>query len=342
MPKVSVIIPNFNHAAYLPLRIDSVLNQTFTDFELIILDDASPDNSREIIEKYASENPWIITSFNKKNSGSPFAQWNKGAEMAKGEYLWFAESDDYCKKDFLESLVLLLDKNPGVGIANCQSYLVNEENEILNSYRENLEFIYKNHQWEKSFLMNGQDACRELLVFHNPIPNASGALLRKSVYQKVGMADPLMHLNGDWFLYTKMLSVSDWAFCARHLNYFRVHLQTQRERARATPKVYDEMISINNFIRTHVSGSEENAQKALVKFGDWWQGGLYYQDWSRSNLKHNYSLFQFFKKRKKHLLLKITQTLAIETTRSLMQATGILTSAKKIRKRLFPGKYFEY
>ena len=72
-PKVSVIIPSYNHAAYLSQRIESILYQTYTDFELIILDDCSPDNSREIISRYAAAHANVQAIFNEVNSGSTFS-----------------------------------------------------------------------------------------------------------------------------------------------------------------------------------------------------------------------------------------------------------------------------
>ena len=77
MPRVSVIVPNYNHARFLPKRIESILNQTFQDFELILLDDCSTDDSRSILSSYASD-PRVTIEFNKVNSGSTFKQWNKG------------------------------------------------------------------------------------------------------------------------------------------------------------------------------------------------------------------------------------------------------------------------
>ena len=95
MPLVTVIIPNYNHAKYLRQRIDTVLNQTYTSFEVIILDDCSTDNSKDIILSY-KDNPHISNIvLNSENSGSTFKQWNKGFELAKGDYIWIAESDDY-------------------------------------------------------------------------------------------------------------------------------------------------------------------------------------------------------------------------------------------------------
>ena len=89
MPKVSVIIPNYNHAQFLEQRIQSVLDQTYQDFEIIYLDDASTDNSNEVFAKFAN-NSRIRAIYNQTNSGSPFKQWNKGIRLAQGEYVWIA------------------------------------------------------------------------------------------------------------------------------------------------------------------------------------------------------------------------------------------------------------
>ena len=88
MPQVSVIIPNFNHAAYLDQRINSVLNQTYQDFEVILLDDCSTDNSKEVLLKYSDNMKVAHVIFNDKNCGSTFNQWKKGLHLAKGKYIW--------------------------------------------------------------------------------------------------------------------------------------------------------------------------------------------------------------------------------------------------------------
>lgn len=341
MPKVSIVIPNYNHRAYLEKRVNSVLQQSFTDWELIIMDDASTDGSQEYIRSLTSDHPEITAVFNEKNSGGPFHQWNRGATMAQGEYLWFAESDDFCEPGLLEKLVPVLDDHPEVGIAYAQSYLVDEQDEIINSYRKNLEFIYKSAAWEHDFIKSGQEACRDWLLFHNPVPNASGALLRKQVFLDAGMADTGMILNGDWYLYSKMLIRSDLAFVAEHLNYFRVHASTQRQRSRSTARVYEEIIRINELIRQEVPDAVANADKALRKISTWWQGNLYYQKWTSENLKLNRRLYRYFRPYRNYLFLHIIYTFIIEITRDLMRRTGLLKPAKKMRSILFPGKYFE-
>ena len=103
--KVSVIVPNYNYARYLPIRLESILNQTFKDFELILLDDASTDNSIQILENYRNHPNVSQLVVNKVNTGSPFQQWMKGILLARGEYIWIAEADDIADLQFLETCI---------------------------------------------------------------------------------------------------------------------------------------------------------------------------------------------------------------------------------------------
>ena len=123
-PFVSVIIPNYNYARYLEERISSILNQTFSDFEMILLDDASSDNSTEILKKY-KDNPHVSHCIvNGKNSGCVFRQWEKGINLSKGKYIWIAESDDLAAPDFLEKTISALERHPEANLCFCGSYLI--------------------------------------------------------------------------------------------------------------------------------------------------------------------------------------------------------------------------
>ena len=131
-PLVSVIIPNYNYAHFIPQRIGTVLGQTYRDIELIILDDASTDNSREAIEKYRGEDRVKHIVFNTSNSGSTFKQWEKGFQLAQGEYIWIAECDDYSDPSFLEQLMKVLEKDPDIKIAFSNSDWVTPESTFIN------------------------------------------------------------------------------------------------------------------------------------------------------------------------------------------------------------------
>src|SRR5207249_4277778 len=84
-------------------RLDSIFNQTFQDFEVILLDDASTDNSMDVLEKYAGRGDVQILR-NEHNTGSPCKQWLKGIDLARSDILWIAESDDICACEFLQTL----------------------------------------------------------------------------------------------------------------------------------------------------------------------------------------------------------------------------------------------
>lgn len=119
-PLVSVIIPNYNHAPFLKERIDSVLNQTYRNFEVILLDDCSTDNSREIIESYRGQEKISHIEYNAANSGSTFKQWEKGINFAKGEWIWIAESDDVADINFINELIVETDAE----MVYCNSQII--------------------------------------------------------------------------------------------------------------------------------------------------------------------------------------------------------------------------
>mgnify|MGYP001131519261 CR=1 FL=1 len=131
MPTVSVIVPNYCHAPYLEQRIESILQQTFQDFELILLDDCSTDGSREILERYRNHPKVSGIFYNERNSGSPFKQWKKGLSKATGDYVWIAESDDFSSPCFLERCVRILDTRPDCSIVFTSSYIVDSHSRTI-------------------------------------------------------------------------------------------------------------------------------------------------------------------------------------------------------------------
>ena len=221
--KVSVIIPNYNHERYLKQRIESVLNQTYQDFELIILDDKSTDNSKAIIEQYRSHPKLTQIVYNEVNSGSTFKQWNKGIKLAQGELIWLAESDDDASEFFLEEMVSRFEQNSALGIVYCDSYYINEQSEKIKCTH-----IWKNERfsttrWNNDFENSGINEVNNYLIFHNVIDNASSALFKKEMLFKAGLADESFRYVGDLFLYMNVLMLSDVAYVSKTLNYFREH-----------------------------------------------------------------------------------------------------------------------
>ena len=225
---VSIVLPNYNYAHYLDERIQSLLHQTYTDFELIILDDASTDDSLTVIDKY-TDDPRVRTTFFAENSGSPFRRWNDGAKLARGHYLLIAEADDSCHPTLLQKLVGKLDMHSSVGLAYCQSLSIDGDGNRIGTWKSYTDAL-NTERWANDYVDKGQTELSYLL-FRNTIPNASAVLMRRNLFMEVGMADPTLRVIGDWMLWWKMLMVSDVAFVAEPLNYFRTHLGSVRGRA---------------------------------------------------------------------------------------------------------------
>lgn len=226
-PKVSIIVPNYNHARYLVPRLESILGQTYQDFELILLDDCSSDDSRAILRKYSSHARVAYVEINERNTGVACGQWNKGVRVARGEYVWIAESDDTADTGFLDVLVPLLDKNPTVAIAYCQSTIINDEGEPIGSFLDWTSDLHE-RRWRADFVNSGPDEVCKFLIAKNTVPNVSAALIRRSAYLESGMAPEHMKMAGDWYFYLTLLRHWDIAFVAQPLNCNRVHPNTSR------------------------------------------------------------------------------------------------------------------
>ena len=259
MPTISVIIPNYNHGKYLQQRIESVLNQTYRSFEVIILDDCSGDNSREIIETYRNNSMVSHIVFNDKNSGSTFKQWKKGIALASGAYLWIAESDDWADPEFLQTLAAAISKNPQAGIAFSNSNWIDANGQCIQSLS-----IYK-----ESFEKTGKEEVRNSLLKFNTIQNASAALIKKDLAEKYITSTLSYKSCGDWRLYTDILMESDMIYLGRELNYFRWHENNTSIRSNKKGQWVEEGLKIivfSNAYRLKISFAEF---KQIVQY--WWR-----------------------------------------------------------------------
>ncbi|HTE24074.1 glycosyltransferase family A protein [Flavitalea sp.] len=207
---ITVIVPNFNHGRYLKQRIDSILNQTFQDFEIIILDDHSTDDSVVIIESYRNHPKISEIIYNEKNSGSPFAQWTKGINLAKSKYLWIAESDDFSDPLFLEKMIGLISSDQRIGIAYCNSNWVDAYGVAGPSLS----------LFNESYQRSGREELVTLLD-HNTVQNVSSALILTEHAKKATFNLDKYKACGDWLFYIRILQISDIAYTPSLLNNFR-------------------------------------------------------------------------------------------------------------------------
>ena len=247
LPLVSIIIPSYNHAAFLETRIESILKQTFQNFEIIILDDCSTDESRVILERYKFHSKVKHLIYGSINSGSTFKQWIKGFNLALGKYIWIAESDDYCALNFLEEMVNTLEQNKAASIAYCKTIQVDKNGSKLsglNNYYDEFEF----GRWEKNHFNNGIDEIRKYLYQKNTIPNASAVVFRKSCLDIANSQILAFRLSGDWLFWIMLLEKGEIHYSINTINYFRLHSNTVRSASAGTSVVSDEQISIWGYL----------------------------------------------------------------------------------------------
>lgn len=273
---VSVIIPSYNHKKYLQHRIDSVLNQSYQDFELIILDDKSKDDSKKIIESY-SNNPKVShIVYNEVNSGTTFKQWKKGMELAKGEYIWIAESDDYADDTFLEKAMSLIEENNSV-LCFSQSYVIDEHDAIIRKKEE----ILKTGSCDvNSFLT-------DLLLYGNVVYNASMVVFRKKAIDRSVWSE-LSRLKycGDWLFWANLAMNGEGTVSEvkEYLNYFRNHSSNVSNKAEVNGLTFLEGFPISKMI-ANKQGIKLNKQFREKWFNEWQHYRSFYQLSKKTNLK---------------------------------------------------------
>ena len=191
---ISVIVPVYNIEKYLPRCIDSILNQTYKNWEAIFINDGSTDNSLKILEEYKRKNE-RIKIIDKKNAGSGAAR-NDGIESSKGKYIAFLDSDDWYEEDFLEKLYNnLIENNSDVSMCNPKMAYDNiEKNSKINTY------FFKSIELEKT--------PREILGIL-AMPVVWNKLYKKEIIVKNGIKFPNYSFCEDVeFLYKIFLSYS--------------------------------------------------------------------------------------------------------------------------------------
>lgn len=158
MIKVSVIVPVYNVEQYLPKCLDSLINQTFDDYEIIVVNDGSPDESEKIINEYEKNHRKLIKSYKKKNGGLSDAR-NFGVSKASGKYVMFVDSDDYVSRDMIEKLYTSIQKEKS-DIAICNIVRVNHNNvQTINyNYNPGTTTLAEN----KRILFNQPSACNKM------------------------------------------------------------------------------------------------------------------------------------------------------------------------------------
>jgi len=227
--RVTVVVPNYNYAHYLPTRLQSIFAQTEAPAEIVVLDDASADRSERVVRQEAAragrDVRWVGSP---SNSGNVFAQWRRAAEMAETEFVWIAEADDGAEPALLERLLEAMRADPEARFGFADSRAVDAGGATLwpdhqGYYRESGTSLL-----ERSGTIPAEPFLRECLGSRNLVLNASAVLWRREALLAAldRCADLLgeFRLAGDWLLYAEALAGGgSVAYVAEPLNLHRRH-----------------------------------------------------------------------------------------------------------------------
>ncbi len=198
-PRVSVILPSYNDADFLPGAIDSVLNQTWKDLELIVVNDGSTDHTKDVLAAYQHD-PRVIV-IHKNNEKLPRAL-NTGFENARGEYLTWTSADNFMLPQMLERLVNTLDSSPDIALVYADWQVIDDAGDILG--------VVKTLDYDHHLLMrvNYINAC---------------FLYRRECQETIGLYDPQYSLAEDWEYWWRISQHFTMQRVPEVLYQYRVH-----------------------------------------------------------------------------------------------------------------------
>ena len=253
--KVSVVVPNYNYGRYIKKRIGTILDQTYPIYELIILDDASTDGSAETIKSMVLDlklkNPEMRIKFvpNGENSGKAMAAWKKGFELANGDYVWIAEADDLCARDFLAEVMRGFD-DPEVVMAYTESAIINSWGLVVApNFRWSRDKEKIGH-YKRGYVKDGKDEIREIMAIRCTVPNVSAVVFRKDKKFLKYLNESLRFTQvGDWYFYVKVLEHGKISYNRKSLNKFRVHGDSKTGKSKKEGRHYEEILEMHEMFK---------------------------------------------------------------------------------------------
>lgn len=202
---ISVIIPTYNNAQFIRDAIDSVLSQTYKNYEILVIDDGSTDNTKEIIEKYNGKR---IKYIYQENKGLAAAR-NTGIKASTGELVAFLDSDDMWLPEKLERQISIINGFPNVGLVGCGYYGIDESGKRV---KETKGRDYP----DKELLLNN-------LMMRNVVTGSgSGVLAKKECFNKAGLFDESFRSTEDRDMWYRILKFYDLKFVSDYLVIIRV------------------------------------------------------------------------------------------------------------------------
>jgi glycosyltransferase involved in cell wall biosynthesis len=230
---ISVAVPNYNYAQYMPARLGSIFHQTYPVREILVLDDCSRDDSLLVIPQIAREAGRKIHLIpNQTNSGSVFIQWRRAATLAQGEFVWIAEADDLSDPDFLARTTALLSTDPNIKLAFSDSRTIHADGTPQwDSYKPYYGTIEPG-ALTQTRIFDAQDFVTRFLAVKNLILNVSAVVWRRdALLQALDLCGTDLfsfRMAGDWLLYLTALAApgARIGYESKPLNIHRRHAES--------------------------------------------------------------------------------------------------------------------
>lgn len=252
--QVSAVVPNYNYARYLPERIDSIAAQRHPVMEIVALDDASGDDSVEVLRlqrMYVQPEPVIVPSAT--NSGSVFRQWLAGVRRASGEFVWIAEADDAADPALIETLLPAMRADPSIVMGYVQSSRVDAAGCVIAEDYLGWTDDLSVERWRAPYVATGAEEAEAGLAVKNTVPNVSAALFRRApllaTLERHIAELETYRVAGDWLVYLYLLREGRIHYAPQVLNRHRYHggsvtgsLDAQRH--------YDEVVAVQRIAGT--------------------------------------------------------------------------------------------
>jgi glycosyltransferase involved in cell wall biosynthesis len=202
---VSVIVASYNHAKFLPARIEGLLQQSYLNVEILVIDDGSPDDSVSVLRRYADA-PNLVLIEREVNGGWVTVS-NQGVALARGEFVIFANCDDDCDPQLIARLVDAMNRHPSVGVVFCRSTLIDEMGQSIGD-----DYGIRERAFRERCVTDVLLPAREITQFlfdSCVIPNLSAALIRRDCFDEVGLLSHSYRVCCDWDLFFRIFSRYD-------------------------------------------------------------------------------------------------------------------------------------
>ena len=233
-PVVHAIIPSYRHAPFLKARVESILNQTYRNIDLTVIDDCSPDDSDTILRDLQLRRRF--TYFRReRNSGTPFSAWDFAARNFKDGLVWICESDDFAEPTFVERGLAAFRDNGALALFYCNSWVVDENDNRTGSTASYFSDVWRDGRWTQAFVADGREELANYQYRGMTVPNMSSALMKADAFRKAFQSRIKRYkLTGDWLFVGELLRYGDVAFTPDHLSNFRSHVATARAGVRVS------------------------------------------------------------------------------------------------------------